>query len=174
MAKYDPLREYLRKQPMTTTQVVLSFQQIEKIIGQSMEPAARKWLRAWDNTPSAPRQDSWLDVGWEVTMADLNTEKVRFQRIKQKARQSERGIAPPSPTKFSTPCRYCDATGIDPDPLQRVCYACQGKKQHELEGSRGDYRVCVTCGGSGRDPDIIVRLKPCRICHGSGLESKNE
>ncbi len=83
MAKYDSLGEHLKKLPQTTTQITLSFEKVEEIIGQGMEPSARKYFRSWDNTggTSAVRQNSWLDVGWETTMVDMENEKVKFQRI---------------------------------------------------------------------------------------------
>lgn len=82
MAKYDPLGEYLKNLPLTTKQITLTFQKIEEIIGQGMEPSARKYLRSWDNTggASAVRQNSWLDVNWETIMVDMEHEQVKFQR----------------------------------------------------------------------------------------------
>jgi len=80
MFKYDPLRKYL--QTLTGTEITLTFQEIEEIIGVSMEPSARTYFRSWDNTggSSAVRQNSWLDAGWKTVMVDMENEKVKFQR----------------------------------------------------------------------------------------------
>lgn len=82
MAKYDPLYRYLKNLSLTTKQIILTFGQIEEIIGESMEPSARKYLRSWDNTGGAGvvRQNSWLNAGWKTVMADLENERVKFQR----------------------------------------------------------------------------------------------
>ena len=82
MDKYDLFGDYLQNLPMTTKQVTLTFEQIEKFIGQSMEPSARKYFRSWDNTggTGAVRQNSWLHAGWKTIMVDLENEKVKFQR----------------------------------------------------------------------------------------------
>jgi len=48
MFKYDPLGNYLRQLPAKTKQVTLTFEEIEEIIGQDMEPSARKYFRSWD------------------------------------------------------------------------------------------------------------------------------
>jgi hypothetical protein len=165
MAKYDPLNEYLSKQPMATAQVVLTFQQIENIIGQNMEPAARKWLRAWDNTPDAPRQDSWLNAGWKVIMADLDTEKVGFQRIAQKASQ-------PTRQSFTIKCPYCKGDGKLQDfiygPRDCPVPGCIGGWLN-LDGNKSDYEIDGTCKGTGKEGDEIYGWKPCHSCHGTGL-----
>ena len=83
MAKYDPLCEYLAHLPPTTLEITLTFQEVEKIIGQDMEPSAGKYMRSWDNTggTSAVRQNSWLHAGWETGMVDLDNRKVRLRRM---------------------------------------------------------------------------------------------
>lgn len=173
MAKYDSLSEYLRKQPISTTQIVLTFQQIENIIGQSMEPAARKWLRAWDNTPGAPRQDSWLNVGWKVMMADLNNEKVGFQRIVQTAiRPNTEPVSSKTRQSFTIKCPYCKGEGKLQDfiygPRDCPVNGCTGGWLI-LDGDKGDYEVDGTCHGTGKEGDEIYGWKPCHNCHGTGL-----
>lgn len=80
MSKYDPLQQHL--EALTSTEITLTFQEIERIIGANMEPSARTYLRSWDNTggSSAVRQNSWLDAGWKTVMVDLENEKVKFHR----------------------------------------------------------------------------------------------
>jgi len=80
MSKYDPLRRYL--ETLTTTEITLTFQRVEGIIGVSMEPSARTYFGSRDNTggSGAVRQNSWLDAGWKTVMVDMENEKVKFQR----------------------------------------------------------------------------------------------
>ena len=84
MAKYDPLKNYLRDlYSRGIEQKLLTFREIEDIIGVEMEPSARIYFRSWDNTggKSYVRQNSWLDVDWETVMVDMNNEMVKFQHV---------------------------------------------------------------------------------------------
>ena len=81
MGKYTPLEKYLRRQTLPTTQVVLTFAEIEKIIGDNLPPAARKWFRFWENGPGTVQSDAWHSGGWKTIMVDMENEKVKFQRI---------------------------------------------------------------------------------------------
>jgi len=80
MSKYDPLRKYL--ETLTSTEISLTFQKIEEIIGVSMESSARTYFTSWDNrgSSSTVRQNSWLDAGWKTVMVDMQNGKVKFQR----------------------------------------------------------------------------------------------
>jgi hypothetical protein len=80
MAKYDPLRDYLRKLPSTTTQVTLTFAQIERILDNDLPPASRTWFRFWENGPGTVQSDAWHNAGWETIMVDMENETVKFQR----------------------------------------------------------------------------------------------
>jgi hypothetical protein len=82
MAKYDPLRKYLERQPLAQTETTMTFGRIEGIIGEPMEPSAYKHFLSWDNRhgDTTVRQNSWLDAGWETVMVDLENKKVKFRR----------------------------------------------------------------------------------------------
>jgi hypothetical protein len=64
MAKYEKLTEWLRNPT-----VVLTFNEIENIIGDKLPPAALKFRPWWGNEKgNESRQcSSWLEAGWEVT-----------------------------------------------------------------------------------------------------------
>ncbi len=79
---YDALRDYLKKQKQV--ELVLSFEQIEAIIGQSLPRAAQRasW---WDSLRSPqekmPQREACLDAGYVATrMPDGRS--VRFRRMK--------------------------------------------------------------------------------------------
>ncbi len=78
MSKYTPFREWLKRQPVN--EALLTFAQLEEIIGDKLPPSARKWFNSWDNTPGSPMEDSWLDAGWRTVMVDMENETVRLKR----------------------------------------------------------------------------------------------
>jgi hypothetical protein len=85
MAKYDPLRNYLKNLSKTTNQITLTFTQINKILGNKLPTSSVKWFHFWDNQPGTGHSAAWLQAGWETIMVDMENEKVKFQR---KARNS--------------------------------------------------------------------------------------
>ena len=79
---YDALRDYLKKQ--SRAELVLSFDEIEEIIGASLPRAAQRasW---WDSLRSPqeqmPQREACLAAGYVATrLPDGNT--VRFRRTK--------------------------------------------------------------------------------------------
>lgn len=177
MAKYDPWRDYLRNLASAgQKEVTLNFENLERILGSSLEKSAHHYPSWWGNDRTHPQARAWLDAGWEKTMVDMETEKVKFQRIGRKASQSDRGKVLPPPQSFTIKCAYCKGKGIDPgvvDLQEHDCPVCKGGWQ-TLPGSRDDYETCGPCGGNGMEPGIpknpLIRLSdPHHICHGSGL-----
>lgn len=84
MAKYDPLQKYLENEYSNgIKERLLSFKDIEGIIGVEMEPSAYRYFRSWDNTggQSYVRQNSWLDADWETVMVDMEGELVKFKHV---------------------------------------------------------------------------------------------
>lgn len=84
MAKYDPLHNYLKElYSRGIEKKLLTFKEIEDIIGVEMEPSARIYFRSWDNTGGKGyvRQNSWLDADWQTIMVDMNQELVEFQHV---------------------------------------------------------------------------------------------
>lgn len=91
MAKYDPLRRYLRQRG--GQDVTLSFIDIERIIGAMLPKAALDpgW---WSNAPGGGRGfvqcDAWLGAGY-VAIPVERTETVRFQCAAAHAARREAG-----------------------------------------------------------------------------------
>jgi hypothetical protein len=80
MGKYTPLENYLRRQSLSTTQVILTFAKIEEIIAPNKLPdGARVYFTFWANWGQG-RSEAWIDAGWKTVMVDLENEKVRFKR----------------------------------------------------------------------------------------------
>jgi len=75
-------------QPLSTTEIVLTFAEIERIIGDELPNCARRYvnsglisLRFWDNQWGAAEADARLNAGWETVMVDMESEKVKLERI---------------------------------------------------------------------------------------------
>jgi len=82
MAKYDPLREYLRDHP--ASKVALSFAQIEDIIKADLPPSAHRYREWWANEEpqhtSHVQAVAWQEAGWIVASVDLFAGLVVFVR----------------------------------------------------------------------------------------------
>jgi len=75
--KYRPLTEYLAAQ--AGDQAVLSFAEIEALIGASLPPTAggRRW---WTGGPDLVQTRAWLRAGWRVTAVNFGLRRVTFVR----------------------------------------------------------------------------------------------
>lgn len=83
MGKYDPLRRFLENAASNTSQMTLSFQQIEQILDDALPYTARHQRGWWANevrSGTGPQTPSWLDAGWEVDEVDREQGWVRFRR----------------------------------------------------------------------------------------------
>jgi hypothetical protein len=87
MIDYAPLRDYLAAQ--TATELTLSFDQVEEMIGASLPRAAQRasW---WDSLRSPqermPQREACLDAGYAATRA-ADGRSVRFRRLKPNQRR---------------------------------------------------------------------------------------
>ena len=81
MNVYDPLRDYLKAQ--TSTEFVLSFEQIEEIIDAALPRAAQRasW---WDSLRSPqekmPQREACLEAGYIATR-QADGKSVKFKRM---------------------------------------------------------------------------------------------
>ena len=84
MGKYDPLRIFLENAATGVSEMTLTFQQIELILGFTLPPSARLH-RAWWANPGKrddhPHAQVWLAAGWKVDTVDQQAEWVRFRRL---------------------------------------------------------------------------------------------
>lgn len=78
MGKYDPLREYLARQPHSP--VVLSFERIEGIIAAELPPSAHLHRAFWGNDRTHVHAAAWLGAGWKVQGVDLTRKIITFTR----------------------------------------------------------------------------------------------
>jgi hypothetical protein len=81
MSKYDPLRRYLEQS--LAPEIVLSFAEIEAILGGALPASARRHRAWWANeqTGSHSHCRSWLDAGFETTLVDFVRERLTFRKL---------------------------------------------------------------------------------------------
>jgi hypothetical protein len=79
MSKYFLLGQYLQKSGKSSE--VLTFAEIEKILGDSLPPSAFMYPEWWGNTvnKSHVQAKSWMDTGWRVDYVRLG-QNVTFKR----------------------------------------------------------------------------------------------
>ncbi len=79
--KYNMLRVHLKL--LTDASVVLTFNEIEKLMGGPLPPAARSHLEWWANeaipTRGHPQCHAWRDTGYNA-YPNLTAETVTFRR----------------------------------------------------------------------------------------------
>jgi hypothetical protein len=76
-SKYAPLRAYLSDQ--SSPVVVMSFAQIERVIGSPMAASAWNTRQWWANTSgSHDHARAWLDVGRRTRSVNFNSQTVEF------------------------------------------------------------------------------------------------
>ena len=86
-SRYAPLALFLQNQPLRQDTLILTFQNVEDIIGNTLPPYARKHRSWWANDSVGHVQSQqWLDVGWRVSTINMNEQRVRFSRIKDRER----------------------------------------------------------------------------------------
>jgi hypothetical protein len=76
-SKYFPLYEYLRL--CERVPLILTFKEIETILGKSLPRSARRSTAFWSNRASGGLQaKAWLDAGYHVVDVDFQNQTVTF------------------------------------------------------------------------------------------------
>lgn len=79
MTKYNPLMQFLMKQPSQKRQLDLTLSQIEAIIGDSLPDSARKYAAWWANDTTHVQAKAWLEAEWRAQLGP-GPAMVRFIR----------------------------------------------------------------------------------------------
>jgi hypothetical protein len=82
VAKYDPLIRYLLDE--TEPAAVLTFPEIETILGSSLPKSARTYREWWGNEKpggSHVQSQAWQAAGCSVDNVDFVRERVTFRRV---------------------------------------------------------------------------------------------
>ena len=82
MSKYSPLRRYLSDLPSDTEEITISFDQVERMIGDKLPNSASRYLEWWSNEESGShvQAHAWMNANWVVETVNLNDKWVRFHR----------------------------------------------------------------------------------------------
>jgi hypothetical protein len=79
MGKYEPLREFLKKQGRT--EIHMTFDQIEKLIGSKLPASASEHRAWWSNNPSnSVITKAWLDAGYRTGEVDMTGRRLVFRK----------------------------------------------------------------------------------------------
>lgn len=75
---YQPLGDHLLT--ADGVRIVLSFAEIERILGRTLPASARKHRAWWSNELSGSHSHAraWMDSGWHITGVDFNAGRVEF------------------------------------------------------------------------------------------------
>lgn len=81
--KYTPLEIYLNALPESQREVTLSFDHIEKILGDKLPRSAYQHRAWWANEKNGNHVHawSWLDARWKVETVNFTEKWVRLIRI---------------------------------------------------------------------------------------------
>ncbi len=82
MSKYTPLEEHLIHNGRS--EVPMTFDQIEQLIGENLPNSARKHRPWWSNNPSnSVITRSWLSAGYKTSKVDMVEEKLVFEKVQE-------------------------------------------------------------------------------------------
>jgi hypothetical protein len=92
--KYEALRVALAAE--TADELVMSFGEIEALLGFALPSSARAYREWWANTGGTHVQaTAWLRAGWRTTRVDLDLERVVF--VRDNPARARITPTPPSP-----------------------------------------------------------------------------
>lgn len=81
MGKYEPLTDFLNKQPLD--EIRMTFEQIERVIGGRLPPSAKHHRAWWSNNPNnSVMTKAWLDAGFKSEQVDMEGRQLLFRRTK--------------------------------------------------------------------------------------------
>ncbi len=82
--KYQPLDEWFSKQSTTAEPIVMTFEQVEAILGAPLPKSATKLVTWWTNVRPKiqSHRTAWLDHGWVVSEFDQQARRVKFVRAR--------------------------------------------------------------------------------------------
>lgn len=101
MSKYEPLRQFLDCTQAPVGEKILSFSEIERILGFKLPKSAHEHRPWWSNPSSSidhPHAQSWFAAGWLVDTVNQKDKWVRFRRIQSRVVEKKTPLVEKSPT----------------------------------------------------------------------------
>ena len=91
--KYEPLGAFLANLKCWETQITLTFEQVEIIIGADLPYSAFHYRPWWANQKAGSRASHWHKAGFKVKTVDMKRKLVSFTRL-NKSPKDANGITP--------------------------------------------------------------------------------
>jgi hypothetical protein len=81
--KYTPLEHYLRDLPQSQREIILGFEQIERILNDKLPPSAYEYWAWWANEKEGNHVNAraWANAGWKVESVDFDRKQARLVRV---------------------------------------------------------------------------------------------
>ncbi len=80
MSKSGPLSKFVGDSPRTEGTAILSYAQIEDMIGKALPLSARRHRSWWGNDSYHVQSAAWQAAGWRVFKVDMARQVVTFIR----------------------------------------------------------------------------------------------
>jgi hypothetical protein len=80
MSKYASLAKFLGDSARTEGTAILSFAQVEDLMGRPLPVSARKFRSWWGNDSYHVQSVAWRAAGWRVFKVDIARQVVTFIR----------------------------------------------------------------------------------------------
>ena len=64
----------------STRKIVLTFIEVEEILGRELPATARNHRQWWENQESSPQAGQWQRAGFKTSPVEMHDETVRFYR----------------------------------------------------------------------------------------------
>lgn len=89
MSKYEPLRVFLEGQDVA--ELPMTFEEIEKLIGASLPPAASRHRAWWSNNPdNSVVTRAWRGAGYKAFRVDMKGKTLVFRKDSDRSEEKAR------------------------------------------------------------------------------------
>ena len=94
MSKYEPLAKFLQEN--RTSEIPMTFAEIEKVIGFNL-PEKASGIRAWwsNNSSNNVMTKAWLSAGYMTERVDMDSRRLVFRRMIDSPRPTSTSSTPP-------------------------------------------------------------------------------
>ena len=76
--KYQKLTDYLQNR--NQKEILLTFAEIEEILGFSLDASAFQYKEFWANCTASTKAYSWMDAGYEIAEIDFKNQTLLFKQ----------------------------------------------------------------------------------------------
>lgn len=84
--KYAALSAHLATISGSAQNILMTFSEIEKVMGEKLPDSAYEYRAWWSNDPSKPNSASWLSQGWKAQSLSLSEKRLTFVRTDDRQR----------------------------------------------------------------------------------------